>query len=168
LLVGLVIILVILGLGMWVNASTDVNPSSVQVAGAVISSTEIDLVVASCYIEEEDSGKLLVVELEAKNTGGSQVDLNPYEFKLILVRSDTPTLPATTKSTFMPMHLTSTCEEAAASFCSIPPDSVRFISLHYYGGTLPQGDEWNDHYLSLEYYDPATPIILSKTLNPEG
>ena len=168
LLVGLLIILVILGLGLWVSASTDINPSSVQVAGAFISSTEIDLIVANCYMTEEESGKHLLVELEAINTGDSQVELNPHEFKLILTKTETPTLTTGSKSTFKPRRVTSTCEEAAASLSSIPPGSVRAISLYYYGGSLPQGDEWNDHYLSLEYYDPATPIMLSKTLNPEG
>lgn len=168
LLVGLLIILVILGFGLWFNATRDIDTSSVQVAGAVISSPEVDLSVANCYITEEESGRHLMVELEAKNGSSYDVELDPYEFQLILVRSENPTIAAGPKSVFKPRRFTSTCEEAAASLSRIPPDSVRSFSLCYYGGTLPQGDEWNEHYLSLEYYDPATPIMLSKTLNPEG
>jgi hypothetical protein len=168
LLVGLLIILIILGLGIWANASIDVDPSNVQVAGAVIGSTDVEFSVADFYMIEEESGRHLVVELEAKNDSGSDVDLDPNEFKLVLVKSENPTLTDGSKSVLKPRRFTSTCEEAAASVSTIPPGSVRFISLTFYGGTLPQGDEWDDHYLSLEYYDPFTPIMLSKTLNPEG
>jgi hypothetical protein len=168
LLVGLLIILIILGLGIWVNASIDADPSNVQVAGAVIGASEVDFVVSDCYMTEEESGRHLVVEFEAQNGGDSDVDLDPGEFKLVLVKSENPTLTAGSKSIFKPRHYTSTCEEAAGSVSRIPPGSARSISLYYYGGNLPEGDEWNEHYLSLEYYDPFTPIMLSKTLNPEG
>lgn len=168
LLVGLLIIFVILGFGLWVNATADVDTGSVQVAGAVISSPDVDLSVANCYLTEEESGRHLVVEFEASNASDSDVELDPREFKLILVESENPTLTAGSKSFLKPRRFTSTCEEAATSLSTIPPGSVRSISLSFYGGTLPQGDEWDDHYLSLEYYDPATPIMLSKTLNPEG
>lgn len=168
LLVGLLIILVILGFGLWVNATSDIDPSNVQVAGAVIGASEVDFIVGDCYLTEEETGRHLMVVLEAKNGGGSDVDLDPREFKLVLVKSETPTLTAGSKSVFQPRRFTSTCEEAAASLTSIPPGAVRYISLYYYGGPLPQGDEWDEHYLSLEYYDPFTPIMLSKTLNPEG
>jgi len=168
LLVGLLIIFIILGLGIWVNASIDVDPSNVQVAGAVIGSTDVEFLIANCYLTEEESGRHLVVELEAKNDSGSDVDLDPREFKLVLVKSETPTITAGSKNVYKPRRFTSTCEEAAASNSRIPPGSARSISLYYYGGSLPEGDEWNEHYLSLEYYDPFTPIMLSKTLNPEG
>ena len=168
LLVGLLIILIILGLGIWANASIDVDPSNVQVAGAVIGSTDVEFLIANCYLTEEESGRHLVVELEAQNGGDSDVDLDPGEFKLVLVKSENPTVTAGSKSIFKPRRFTSTCEEAVASNSRIPPGSARSISLYYYGGSLPEGDEWNEHYLSLEYYDPFTPIMLSKTLNPEG
>ena len=168
LLVGLLIILVILGFGLWVNATSDVDPSSVQVAGAIISSVDMDLSVANCYLTEEESGRHLVVELEAKNDSGSHVEMDLQEFQLILVKSETPTLTSGSKDVYRPRRFTSTCEEAAASLSSIPPGTVRSISLYYYGGNLPQGDEWDDYYLSLEYHDPFTPLMLSKTLNPEG
>lgn len=167
LLVGLLIILVILGLGMWFSSTANVDTASVQVAGALVSSSDVDLSVRDCYIAEGENGRQLVVELEAKNAGGYEVELNPREFQLILVDAENTAMPIGPRNTFRPMRFTSTCEEAAYSISRIPPDSVRFYSLCFWGETLPRGEEWEEHYLSLEYYDPFTPLMLSKALNPE-
>jgi hypothetical protein len=64
------------------------------------------------------------------------------------------------------MSHTSTCEEAPDSVSRIPPNAVRSLTMAFYGETLPRGDEWDDYLLSLEYYDPAASIMLSRLLNP--
>jgi hypothetical protein len=159
--------MIILGFGLWFMATMEIDTADVQVAGALVSSAEVELSIGDCSFVEEESGRHLMVSVDAKNTGSVDVHLKPREFRLILIRSGAPTLVAVQRNIYYPMRFTSSCDEALASISRIPPDCERHISLKFWGGNLPQGDEWDEYYLSLEYYDPATPIMLSRTLNPQ-
>jgi hypothetical protein len=156
--------LIILGLGLWFVASLDVNSGDVQVAGALIRSTEVEMSVNDCYLTETDGTRKLVVEMEGKNTGFSNINLNPGKFQLVLAKSENPV--QSQRIVYNPMRYTSTCEDAPASVSSIPPDAVRSVTLVFWGENLPRGDEWEDHLLSLEYLDPSTSLMVSKLINP--
>ena len=156
--------IIILGLGLWFMASLDVDSSNVQVAGALVGSAEVELSVNDCYLTEADGMRKLIVEMEGKNAGSSNVSLNPAKFQLVLGESENPVHAK--RIVYNPMRYTSACEEAPASVSSIPPDAVRSVTLVFWGENLPRGDEWEDHLLSLEYYDPTTSLMMSKLINP--
>lgn len=167
LFLGLLIPLIILGFGIWFAASADIDPGSVRVAGALVSAADVELSVKNAYITEGEGVRKLVVELDARNVSGIAVNLNPGKFELVLSKrasSADSTLP---RGIFQPMSYSSTCDQAPNSMTVTPPNAVRSLTLRFWGATLPRGDEWKDYYLSLEYYDPATPLMISKPVNPE-
>lgn len=138
--------------------------SSVRVAGALIGTAEVEISVNDCYLTEANGTRKLVVEMEGRNVCTTNVNLNPSKFQLVLSDSENPT--GSRRSVFNPMRYTSVCEDAPASLAAIPPDAVRSVTLVFWGESLPSGDEWEDFLLSLEYYDPTTPLMISKLLNP--
>lgn len=156
--------LIILGLGLWFVASLDVDSSNVQVAGALIGSSQMELSVNECYLTEADGTRKLVVEMEGRNDGASDVHLNPGKFQLVLSKSENPANAQCI--VYNPIRYSSACEAAPASASNIPPDAVRSVTLVFWGENLPSGDEWEDHLLSLEYYDPTTSMMVSKLINP--
>ncbi|RJP29309.1 MAG: hypothetical protein C4536_11570 [Actinobacteria bacterium] len=157
---------VFLGLLLWFVASIDLDGSDVKVAGALTTPTRVELSVNSSHLTSQNGMRKLVVEMAGRNTSSIDVNLNPGNFQLILAASDNPTGSISTRRVFNPMNYTSKCDEAPASLSRIPVDAVRSVTLVFYGETLPSGDEWDDYLLSLEYYDTATPIMLSTLLNP--
>ncbi len=156
--------LIILGLGLWFVASLDTDSGNVQVAGALVGSTDVELSVNNCYLTEADGTRKLVVEMEGKNAGSLNVSLNPGKFQLVLGKSENPMHAK--RVVYNPIRYTSVCEDAPASVSSIPPDAIRSVTLVFWGENLPRGDEWEDHLLSLEYYDPSTSLMVSKLINP--
>lgn len=168
LFVGLIIPLVILGLGIWLFATADVNVGNVRVAGRLVSAPDIEFTVKECYVETGRAGRRnLVVELEADNKSSRYVEIDPYEFQVILVPAEDPLTTSTGNYTYPPLYAASCCKEVPGDMRTIPPGAVRRVTLRYWGENLPRGEDWKLYYLSLEYYDPDTPIILSKVINPE-
>jgi hypothetical protein len=167
-LIVFIIPIVILGLGIWGAASLNVKSGDVRVAGAQISAVDVEITVNRCYMDEVQGARTLVVELEARNAGSKDTDIYPFLFQAILTVQDKPVSPGAPQNTFSPIYYQSICDAAPYSTTRLPPDSIRSLTLHFYGATMPRGDEWDDHYLSLEYYDMKTHLLLSKPLNPEG
>jgi hypothetical protein len=165
-LIVFLIPVVILGLFIWFVASTDINRDNVQVAGALVSSVDVEVSVNSSRLTSDSGTRKLIVELDSRNASSGGVNLNPKNFQLILVRSENPTGAGAPGRVFIPMNYTSTCDEAPTSVSNIPAGAVRSVTLVFYGETLPSGNEWDDYHLSLEYYDPVTPLMLSNLLIP--
>jgi hypothetical protein len=157
---------VLLGMVIWFVATTDIDRGNVRVAGALVSPADVELSVTSSYLTEEGGARKLIVEMEGKNVGSVDVNLNPKNFQLVLANNENPNNPVAPRSVYNPMSHTSTCEEAPDSVSRIPPNAVRSLTVVFYGETLPSGDEWGGYLLSLEYYDPAASIMLSKLLKP--
>ncbi|MDY6797030.1 MAG: hypothetical protein SWK76_17370 [Actinomycetota bacterium] len=145
----------------------DINRGNVKVAGALISSSSAEFEVAECYITEMDGTRKLVAELKASNDGEADVEMHPSKFHLVLVDSADVYIASKQMQVFQPMYHRSSCEEAPASYSKIPSGSTRIITLHFWGENLPRGDEWDNYYLTLEYYDAVIPLLLSKHINPE-
>ena len=158
--------LIILGMFVWLVATVDIDRGDVRVAGALVGPAGVELSVNSSYLAEIDGVRKLFVEMEGRNTSSTNVNLNPKEFQLVLVGNEDPTGSATRQIVYNPMRYTSTCEQALASVSAIPPEAVRSITLVFWGETLPQGDEWGDYHLSLEYYDAKTHFMISKLISP--
>ena len=156
--------LVIIGLAILYVTSLDTDSGDVRVAGALIGPEEFELYVNDCYLAETDGTRNLVVEMEGRNFSASEVSLNPGKFQLVLSMSENPT--GTRTRVYNLMRYTSVCEDAPASESKIPPDAVRSVTLVFWGENLPRGDEWDDYFLSLEYYDPIGSLMASKLLNP--
>lgn len=159
---------IILAFGVWFSVSTDLERGSVQVAGAMLSPADISLTVTRCYVEEEGDGRRLVVELEARNGGGIDVNVHPPRFQLIMVHSENIAQVSDVRSIFQPIRFSSDCAEAPGDAARIPPGSVRRFSLRFWGGSLPSEEQRGEYFFSLEYYDAAEGIVLSKSLRPEG
>jgi hypothetical protein len=159
-----VIPIVLIGLLILFVATLDVESSDVRVAGALIGPEEFEMYVNDCYFAEIESTRQLFIEMEGRNFSASEVNLNPGKFQLVLSKSNNPA--GTLTMVYNPMRYTSICEDAPASESMIPPDSVRSVTLVFYGETLPSGDEWDDYLLSLEYYDPSASLMMSKLINP--
>lgn len=153
----------IFGLFVWFVASTELNRDNVQVAGTLVSSVDVEVSVNSSRLTSESGTRKLIIEMDSRNNSSTSVNLNPKNFQLVLAPNDDP---AYQQRVFIPMRYTSTCEEAPASVSSIPVGAVRSVTLVFYGETLPSGDEWGDYHLSLEYYDPITPLMLSNLISP--
>lgn len=166
--IGLLIPIILIGLLIWFASSLNVNSSDVRVAGAMVSAARVDVSVADSYITEEGRSRKLVVEIDARNVGGANVDISPHDFRLVLAGNENLAWATAPKGVFPPMSYTSTCEAAPGSTELIPPGATRHYSISFWGGSLPRGGEWGDYYLNLEYYDPALPLMLSKPLNPQG
>jgi hypothetical protein len=158
--------LIILGFGIWFMLSVEVDPGNVRVAGALVGNTDMELTVTSCSISQDTGSRKLVVELDGKNEGSYEANLNPKYFKLILADRQNLTATPSKHSVFNPMQYSSICEDAPMSISRIPPDGVRSLTLVFWGETLPSGGEWDDFMLSLEYYDASAHIMLSKLLSP--
>lgn len=158
--------LALFGLFVWFVAGVEIDRGDVRVAGALVSPAEMELSVTSSYLDESSGTRKLFVEMEGRNTSSVSVNLNPNDFQLVLASNANPTGSVARQSIFNPMRYTSTCEQALASVSVIPPAAVRSITLVFWGETLPRGDEWDDYHLSLEYYDPATSVMLSTLLSP--
>ena len=167
LFLGLLIPLIILGFGIWFAASADIDRGSVRVAGALVSAADVELSVKKACITEEEGVRKLVLEFDVRNICGIDVNLNPRNFQLLLIDKTRPASMTAQRGTFQPMHFTSVCDAAPNDIAKTPPNAVRSFTLRYWGATLPHGDEWKDYLLSLEYYDPATPLMISKPINPE-
>ncbi len=161
-----IIPIVLLGLFILYLAAADIDSGDVRVAGALLSPADVELSVNSSYLTSESGTRKLVVEMEGKNVGSVDVNLNPKNFQLVLASSRNPADSVAPRSVYNPVSHTSTCEEAPDSVSRIPPNAVRSLTVVFYGETLPSGDEWGGYLLSLEYYDPAASIMLSKLLNP--
>ena len=156
----------ILALFVWFATTLEVNRSDVQVAGALVSSVDVEVSVNSSRLTSESGTRKLIVEMDGRNESSKNVNLNPKNFQLVLMPNDNPTGTGVPQRVYIPMRYTSTCEEAPASLSFIPSGAVRSVTLVFYGETLPSGDAWEDYHLSLEYYDPITPLMLSNLLNP--
>lgn len=164
-LIALLIPVIVFSLGVWFLLSNEIDRNEVRVAGTLVGAAEVELYVQGCSVAEKQGTRRLTVTMEARNIGDAEVNLNPGGFQLLLARKSDPATRAT-RSVFNPMHFTSSSEDAPDSVSRIPPAATRRITLVFWGQTLPRGDEWEEHFLSLEYYDPATPLMLSKILNP--
>lgn len=156
----------IIGLFAWFATTLEVNRSDVQVAGALVSSVDVVVSVNSSRLVSESGTRKLIVEMDSRNDSPTSVNLNPKNFQLILIPNENPTGAGAAERVFIPMRYTSTCEEAPASISTIPVGAVRSVTLVFYGEALPSGDEWGDYHLSLEYYDPVTPLMLSNLISP--
>jgi hypothetical protein len=168
LFVGLLIPLIILGLGLWVVASANIDKGDVRVAGALISADNIELSVKNCYFTEDLTPRKLVVEVDATNAGTTDISLSPAIFQIVLSRNDKPNATIPQGSIFQPMKYSSICDAAPNSVSSIPPNALRSYTLIFLGESLPQGEEWDNYYIHLEGYDPSNDLAFSKLLNPEG
>lgn len=164
--VAFLIPIAILGLFIWFAATLEIDRSDVQVAGTLVSSVDVEVSVNSSRLVTESGTRKLIVEMDSRNDSSMSVNLNPKNFQLILMPNENPTGAGATERVFIPMRYTSTCEEAPASVSIIPVGAVRSVTLVFYGEALPSGDEWEDYHLSLEYYDPFTPLMLSNLLSP--
>jgi len=158
--------LLIFGLFLWFLATTDIDSNNVRVAGTMIGETDVELSVTSSQMTESNGARKLVVEMESKNNSSGNVSLNPKGFQLVLASNENPAGTSARQSIYNPMHYSSVCEQAPASVSSIPPDAVRSMTLIFWGENLPRGDEWEDYHLSLEYYDTANQIMISKLISP--
>ncbi len=165
-LIALLIPAIILGLTAWLASSTDINRSEVKVAGELLGGTEVSFEVKGCSFSEEQGARVLSVALEAHNTEDFEVSIKPLLFQLILLSGDDPLSTTSHRGVYQPLRFTSTCPEAPESVSRIPPHATRSITLAFWGGNLPHGAEWDEHLLSLEYYDPATSVIASKLFSP--
>ena len=164
----LLIPIIILALGIWFASTNELDRGSVQVAGAMMGAVEVDLTVKDCYMDEGGDARALVVEIEVRNTGVSNVSVNPLDFQLVLFKNEQVASSTAFKSVYRPISYASTCAEAPGTTARIPPDAVRSISLRFWGGSMPRGEGWKDYSASLEYYDPSAPLLLSKPVNPES
>ncbi len=158
--------IIILGLAIWFVATADIDRGDVEVAGALVGRAEMELSVTSSYLAERGGARRLAVEIKCRNVGSYEAHMHPKNFKLVLAKSDDPAGSVSPRSVFNPMQYTSTSAETPNSVSLIRPGTSRSIALVFYGETMPRGDEWEDHLLSLEYYDEAAPLMLSKLLNP--
>lgn len=165
LLIAFLIPLVILGLGIWFTVNTEINRGSVRVAGALVGKADVELTVKDCHLEEEFA-RTLVVVAEALNRDSVDVSLSPNLFQAVLVPSSSPLGDEIQHYIYRPLRFQSLCPQAPESFSRIPPGAVRSFTLYFWAENLPRGEEWRDYYLSLEYYDPAQSLMLSKLLNP--
>ncbi|MBN2028098.1 MAG: hypothetical protein JW854_15220 [Actinobacteria bacterium] len=156
----------ILGLFIWFATTLEVDRSNVQVAGTLVSSIDVEVSVNSSRLTSESGTRKLIVEMDSQNDSSTCVNLNPNKFHLVLVPNENPTGSGAAEQVFIPMRYTSSCEEAPASLSAIPVGAVRSVTLVFYGEALPSGEEWDDYHLSLEYYDPSTPLMLSNLLSP--
>jgi hypothetical protein len=167
LLIALVIPLAILGLGIWFTASAEINRGSVRVAGVLVGQPDVELTVQECYLSEGGNGRVLTVSMEAHNRGNSDVNMDPRSFHLVLTQVEDPLGNRFPPRTFTPMRCQSSCNRAPNSLALIPADARRSYTLTFWANNLPRGEEWNEYYLSLEYYDPSSALLLSKLLRPE-
>jgi len=158
--------LVILGMFIWFLATTDIDRDNVRVAGALVSNSDVELSVTSCSLIESEGARKLAVEMEGRNVGSVDVNLNPSNFKLVLAKSEIAGGLDSPHSIYNPMNYTSTCEMALDSVSRIPPGAVRSVRLVFWGETMPSGGEWDEHVLSLEYYDERATLMVSKLLKP--
>ena len=158
--------LALFGMFIWFVATTNIDRDDVRVGGALVSQADVELSVTSCSMIESEGARKLVVEMEGRNEGSVDINLNPKYFKLVLMNNETLDGLAAPKSVFNPMRYTSTCEKALNSVSRIPPDAVRSVTLVFWGETMPSGDEWDEHLLSLEYYDEGAGLMVSRLLNP--
>lgn len=165
LLIAFLIPLVVLGLGIWFTVSTEINRGSVRVAGTLVGKADVELTVKGCHLEEEGT-RTLVVAADALNRDSVDVSINPNLFQAVLAPSSSPLGDGIQHSTYRPMRFQSSCPQAPESYGRIPPGAVRSFTLYFWAEHLPRGEEWRDYYLSLEYYDPAQSLLLSKLLNP--
>lgn len=162
----LIIPIVIIGLALWLFVTVDVDRSNVEVAGALVGASDVELTVNQSYFVQEESGRKLVVEMAARNICRQDVNLDPRRFQLVVASSKDPTNPARQTNIYMPMHTSSECDASPASLTHIPPDAVRLITLRFWAENVPEAEELEKYFLSLEYYDPSTPLMISKTINP--
>ena len=165
-LIALIIPLVLIGLFFWFLATVDINRNDVRVAGALVGPVEMDLTVTSSYLDDSSGARKLYVEMEGRNNSPQNISLNPAEFQLVLASNEDPYGSTGRHSVFNPMRYTSTCEQAPGSVSSVPPDAIRNVTLVFWGETLRSGEEWDDYYLSLEYYDIGTQLVVSKLIRP--
>ncbi|MDD3717734.1 MAG: hypothetical protein PHP28_03605 [Actinomycetota bacterium] len=156
---------ILLALGIWTVLSTEVDRGDVRVAGALIGDAEVGVSVTACRVEEVDGARKLVVELEAENSSPGNIKLVPNDFSLILAKGDRLEADPLCSS-FTPIRYSSECDAATDSASIIPAGAVRSITLVFWGETMPRGEEWEDHILSLEYYDETAPLIMSTLLSP--
>ncbi len=158
--------LVIVGMFLWFLATTEIDRSNVEVGGVLVSPVEVELSINSSRITHESGTRKLIVEMEGKNVCSVDAYLNPNNFQLLLVENVNPTASLPPRRVYNPMNYTTDCDEAPASLSRIPAGAVRSVTLVFYAETLPRGEDWDDFHLSLEYYDPTTPLMLSTLLNP--
>lgn len=165
LLVALLIPAIILGFAAWLSSTTELNRSEVRVAGELLAGADVGLEVKDCSFSEEQGARVLSVAVDARNVGERDVNLNPLLFQLTLVRGSDLVNAASQRGVYQPLRFTSTCPEAPESVSRIPPSATRSMTLYFWGGNLPSGNEWDEYLLSLEYYDPANSIVLSRLIN---
>lgn len=163
--IGLLIPLIILGFALWLALSADLDRSDVRVAGALVGAPDVRFSVKDCAVTGSGGTRKVLVRVEALNREDRAVELHPWDFHLILVARENPAAHSGQR-VFAPFQYRSFCPEAPMSASSIPPSSARSVELVFWGGTMPEGDEWDDYFLSLEYMDAATPLMFSKVITP--
>ncbi len=164
--VGLLIPAIILGFAVWFVFAADIDRGDVKVAGALVGAPDVRFTVDGCTVTEAGGTRSLLVKLEAFNRSTRTVELYPRDFHLVLVRKKDPAA-LERQRTFTPMQYRSSCPDAPLSTTAIPPSSTRSVELVFWGGNMPRGGEWDEHVLSLEYYDAVTPLLFSKVLTPK-
>lgn len=160
--------LIILAFGIWFCVTSDIERGNVRVAGAMLGTVDADFTVKCCRLQEGEGARRLVVELDVINEGSEKFSVNPFEFQLVLGRREQVAGGGLSMRTFRPIRCASASAPVPDDISVIQPNTARSYSLYFWGESLPTGEEWNDCYLSLEYYDPAIPILLSKPLRPEN
>lgn len=146
-----------------------IDLGSVRVAGALVGQPDVELTVKDSHLHEEDGTRNFTVMIEAHNRGALEVNMDPRLFQMVLSHTADPlgeTRPQNTYPHAFRFLLRPGAFQLPSSYSLIPPGATRYYTLHFWGRNLPSGEGWKEHYLSLEYYDPASSIMLSNLLNP--
>ncbi len=165
--IALLIPLIILALGAWLSVVNEADRSDVKVAGALVGKADVEFNVRECRLEEKGGSRTLLIDLEVRNVGETEVNVNPLLFQVALSSNSDPLAASSPNAVYQPMSFTSTCPEAPGSVSLVPASATRHISLSFWGQNLPRGREWDDYLASLDYYDPANTLILSTAIRPE-
>ncbi len=164
--VFLVIPIILLSFFFWFYAVARQELKEAQVAGEIVGSSNVKVLIDDCYISNEGGSRALVINLTAENQMSYPLDLRPYDFHVYKVRKEDPTGRARNRMAFAPISYQSYSDSAPGSVSYLPPNSKRNIVLRFWGDNMPRGEEWNDYIISLEYYDTSYSIFLSLILNP--
>ncbi len=164
--VFLVIPVILLSFFFWFYAIARQELKEAQVAGEIVGSSNIKILINDCHMAYEGGSRVLVVGLTAENQMSFPLDLRPYDFHIYKVHKDDPTGRAVNRMSFAPISYQSYSDSAPGSVSYLPPGAKRNITLRFWGENMPRGDEWNEYIFSLEYYDTVYSIFISLILNP--
>ncbi len=156
---------VLLVLGAWVFAAGK-ESLGVRVAGEVVGRPSLKLEVISFEEVMAPDGKRFQVELNLRNTGDREAQVNPHGFQLVVSHSLYGAAPSTSHQTYAPMNVNSFCEEAPGSSTRIPKGASRRIILTFWGDNVPAN--WKDlgYRFSIEYFDEESSTAFSRAINP--